>query len=322
MSYLYDRITGVCQHFGEPKTCNPSGTEVCEKQNSGACTCSTDTTTTSTGDPHLTFAHGGRADFKGNHLAWYNMLSARNTSLNVLFVHDDFRNPFKLVHGSAMKSAAWVMRTNVTGRNVTVEYNASSVTSSRALVRVSDSKVGIWVGHGGKPFVMENVRVEMREKKQLGMGKNGAWHGVALVVSSGLWRASVWNKPFPNAAANPGKALLNIHVEPLYDADTDPVAPHGLIGQSYDGDKQAVNGAVDDYTADEVTTHAMAEGAIEGTASDYKMVRKFDIDYKFNRFDKLAAKPRDVSQLSGIKTKGKAGEAVSMSAGAGADVED
>jgi len=250
------------------------------------------------------------------------MLSARNASLNVLFVHDDFRNPYKLVHGSAMKAAAWVLRTNITGRTVMIEYNASSAMPNRALVRVSDSNVGVWVGHGSKSFRLENVRVEMREKKQLGMGKNGAWHGVALIVSSGQWRTNVWCKPFPNAAANPGKALLNFHIEPLYDADSDPVAPHGLIGQSYDGDGQGIDGAVDDYTPDEVTTQAMAEGAIEGVATDYKVGSKFAIDFRFSRFDKLSAKPRDVSMLSGSKSAHKDGEPVSTSAGAGADLED
>jgi hypothetical protein len=330
-AYKFDPVTHVCQHFSSAAaaTCATSaGADICgKKSNDAQCTCTVNsleesTTTTSTGDPHLTFAHGARADFRGENQAWYNMLSARNVSFNVRFVHDDFLNPYKLIHGSAMKSAAWKLRTNVTGRIVTVEYNASSAVPNRALVRVSGSKVGVWVAHGGKPFSVENVRVELHEKKLSGIGK-GVWHGVALIVSTGLWRTSVWNKPFPNAAANPGKALLNIHIEPLYDADHDKVAPHGLIGQSYDGDGQGVNGAVDDYTAsDVVTTKAMAEGAIEGKASEYKMAGKFDIDFLYTRFDKLLAKPRDVSKLTGSRSKLTSGKTVSMSAGAGADVED
>jgi len=250
------------------------------------------------------------------------MLSAKNTSLNVLFVHDDFRNPYKLVHGSAMKAAVWTMRTNETGRIVTVEYNASLALPNRAYVRVSDSKASMWLGHTTKPFQLENIRVEMREKKQTGMGKRGAWHGMALIVSSGLWRTNVWAKPFPNAPDNPGKALLNIHIEPLYDADSDPVAPHGLIGQSYDGDGQAVNGKIDDYSEAEVTTEAMAEGAIEGRAEEYKMLNKYDTAFKYSRFDATSAKHRDVTKLLGEKPVRKAGEPISMSAGAAADVED
>jgi len=320
MSYKYDPDTHVCQHFSTAVTCATTEESTCTKKPDPACTCTTDTTTTtSTGDPHLTFAHGGRADFKGDSHAWYNMLSARNTTFNMLFIHDDFHNPYKLVHGSAMKGAAWVVRTNVTGRIVTIEYNASASAPTRAMVRVSGSDVGVWVSHSGKPFTVENVRVEMREKKLAGIGKNGAWHGVALIVSTGQWRMSVWNKPFPNAAANPGKALLNMHIEALYDADHDVVAPHGLIGQSYDGDGEGVSGALDDYQADEVTTKAMAEGAIEGKAENYKMAGKFAVEFRFARFDKLAAKPRDVSALSGSKTKQ---DSVSMSAGAGGDGEE
>merc|ERR1711988_1081734 len=96
-------------------------------------------------------------------------------------------------------------------------------------------------------------------------------HGLALIVSTGRWDVQAWSKPFPNRVADAGRALLNVKIEATYDADHDLVAPHGLIGQSYDGDDVAVDGAVDSYHGKEVTTKAMGEGAIEGTASDYIM---------------------------------------------------
>merc|ERR1719331_2300216 len=123
-------------------------------------------------DPHLTFAHGGRADFKGKDKTWYSMLSARNVSFNAYFVHDDFKNPNKVVHGSAMKAVSWVLRTNTTGRIVTVEYNATAGTRTRALIKISDRPVGAWVFHGSVPFKLENIKVEMRERKLAGAGKN------------------------------------------------------------------------------------------------------------------------------------------------------
>merc|ERR1711988_1400047 len=93
----------------------------------------------------------------------------------------------------------------------------------------------------------------------------------------------------------------------MYDVDHDAVAPHGLIGQSYDGDGMAVDGATDDYfNKTEVTTKAMAEGAIEGSAPDYKMSSMYATDYKYSRFDATTAKPRDVSKLAGAE-KFKAG---------------
>ena len=49
------------------------------------------------------------------------------------------------------------------------------------------------------------------------------------------------------------------------------VAPHGLIGQTFDGDGVAVDGALDDYSANVVYTKALGEGAIEGQAADYEL---------------------------------------------------
>jgi len=275
----------------------------------------TTTTCTACSDPHLAFAHGGRADFKGKHKTWYSMLSARNVTFNALFMHDDFKNMFKVVHGSAMKAATWVLRTNATGRIVTIEYNATTTSGMRALVRVDGSAAATWVHHKAPAFQLENVRVEMRAKRLSGAGKK-PWHGTALLVNTGLWSIGVWSKPYPNAAANPGKALLNIQIDPLYDADHDPVAPHGLIGQSWDGDGMATNGLLDDYSAQEVTTQAMAEGAIEGAAEDYAMNHKFGTDFKYTRFDAKSAKHRDTSKLSAPKRVAGA----STSAGAAEDV--
>jgi len=269
-------------------------------------------------DPHLTFAHGGRADFKGKDKTWYPMLSARNMTFNAYFVHDDFKNLYKVVHGSAMKSTTWVMRTNATGRVVTVEYNSTAGARSRALVRVSDTLADEWIYHGSKPFKLENIRVEMRERKLTGVGKGG-WHGTALIVSDGRWLTTVWNKPYPNAAANPGKSLLNIHLEALYDADKDRVAPHGLIGQSYDGDGLATDGRKDDYSANEVTTTAMAEGAIEGDASDYELRHRFATRFKYSRYDAEVAKHRNVDL---IRAQGANHAAPHRSGGATADIED
>ena len=81
--------------------------------------------------------------------------------------------------------------------------------------------------------------------------------------------------------------------------------PHGIIGQSWDGDNIAVSGKVDDYKDRvEVTTTAMAEGAIEGSANNYAQSNAFDVDFKYSRFAKVSGDicaPRDVSKLNGLK---------------------
>ena len=77
--------------------------------------------------------------------------------------------------------------------------------------------------------------------------------------------------PFPFTGLNPGQTLLDVEVRALYDADHDVVAPHGLFGQSFDGDEIAVSGRLDVRNATNSTTEAQAEGAIEGSWRDYML---------------------------------------------------
>jgi len=265
-------------------------------------------------DPHLFFAHGGRADLRGEHNTWYNMLSAKNTSVNIFFEHSDFHNPYKLIHGSKMSMLAMTVRTSITGQMVQISFNATAGGVQRALVRTAAGNR--WVTHGSNRLTIENVQLIMREKK---MGNIG--HGMALTVSTGRWEVQAWSKRYPNPAANPGKALLNIKIDARYDADHDVVAPHGIIGQSFDGDGVGIDGAIDDYTGKEITTKAMAEGAIEGTAADYKMASPFETAYVYSRFDAISAKPRDVTKLTGRK-KSVSNKEGFGSAGATPDVDD
>ena len=71
--------------------------------------------------------------------------------------------------------------------------------------------------------------------------------------------------------------------------------PHGILGQSFDGEwrpgrvgSYPRSGRVDAYpprdVAAEFTTRAMAEGAIDGVASDYALPRCFATRYMYASF--------------------------------------
>jgi len=122
-----------------------------------------------------------------------------------------------------------------------------------------------------------------------------------LRVKTDKWEMAATRSQFPFAHLNRGKVLLDVEIAALYDADSDTVAPHGIFGQAYDGDKIAVDGALDTERDSVTTTKAQAEGAIEGTWKDYKMASKFATRFKYARFDAASAKPRDVSKLTGHK---------------------
>jgi len=200
-------------------------------------------------------------------------------------------------------------------RIITVEFNASSKLPNPAVVRESGKPEAHSVYDGSGTWHADNVQVSVHG------------HGRTVVVSDGRWKFSVSSKEFPNADENPGKFLLHVKVDTLYDADSDVVAPHGLIGQSYDGDNMGVDGAQDDYRkgGEEMTTSAMAEGAIEGVATDYKVASGFATSFRYSRFDAEKAGPRDLSKLSGKRVplvKGtSAGAGIAPSLEQGADDE-
>lgn len=252
-------------------------------------------------DPHLVFAHGGHADFKGEDGAVYSFVSATNMSFNARFAYADFNLPRKVVHGSYISAVYWTIRTwcptcaswgpKRRPRILHVQFNASALQPNPASVYEVGKLETHHVYDAAGTWKADNVAVSIHG------------HGRTVVVSDGRWRFSVSSKEFPNAAANPGKFLLHVKVETLYDADHDVVAPHGLIGQSYDGDEVGVDGAQDDYrnAGEEMTTSAQAEGAIEGSAADYKLASGFATDFKFARFDAVKAPRRNISALIGRK---------------------
>ena len=98
------------------------------------------------------------------------------------------------------------------------------------------------------------------------------------------------------------------------------IAPHGIIGQSFDGSKVAVSGRTDTYIegVGEVNTTAQAEGAIEGSYKDYIIADgPFSTAFKFSRYDAhTPIAPRNVSRLSGIKAP-----AISSAGGAAGSTE-
>jgi len=261
-------------------------------------------TTTISRDPHLVLAHGGRADFKGEDGKVYNLLSARNLSFNALFKYDDFNLPHRLVHGSYMQSVFVTARTSCdspvackswSGRSrlLHIEFNSTKGLHKThfALVR-EQGRPSVQIDSKGMRF--DNVFVQLREHQK----------ATSLYVNTGKWKLSAVSKNFPNPDENPGKMLLHVGVEALYDADSDPVAPHGLIGQSYDGDGVAIDGKQDDYrnSGDVMSTEAQAEGAIEGAGADYIMSSEpFATDFKYSRFNAVKADHRDVSLLKGSK---------------------
>jgi hypothetical protein len=237
-------------------------------------------------DPHMHLPHGGRADFRGQDNTVFNLLSAKDVTFNVLFEKGDFAWATRLVHGTKMGAGYWVIKTS-SGKTLNIEYTAEKLNPT-AIVH-EDEHRDVQVRAGTPALVVDDVIVSM-------VGKT-------LSVRNSKWLFTATTSPYPfgKLETNKNKVLLDVAVQPLYDPDTDAVAPHGILGQAYDQDKIAVDGKLDEEKTGETTTTAQAEGAIEGTWEDYIMADKFSTEFKYSRFGLEKAAPRDVSKLTGTK---------------------
>jgi len=154
-------------------------------------------------------------------------------------------------------------------------------------------------------YNQDNLTVELRKSRM---------YEATLIVADGAWLITCTAHLYPFATDNKMKTRLDMSFQPIGPrANVDSVAPHGLIGQTFDHDQVAIDGAQDDYSGNVVVTKAMGEGAIEGTAADYAVSVQdpYSVDFKFSRFDSTAAPVRDVSKLAGLKHAGSASASAS-----------
>jgi len=78
-------------------------------------------------DPHLAFAHGGRADFRGCDGCLFNFLSARDVSVNARTTNSTFRLGASLVHGTFVTEVQVAALDRPTRTWLNVSYWASEV---------------------------------------------------------------------------------------------------------------------------------------------------------------------------------------------------
>jgi len=173
------------------------------------------------GDPHLKGAHGEEADFKGEHNAVYNALSAKNLSFNIGIEHSNFWTPYsKLnVHGSWVKVAYHTVRTSGTGRQLQILFRAiepqhaviNDICKAPHCTDTRPRNRSLVLGEGAPTFKSENVAVTLRH--------------MTLILSNGQWQTST---QATTGAPHVGIHRLSIEVKPTYAVDYDPIAPHGV----------------------------------------------------------------------------------------------
>ena len=261
----------------------------------------------SQGDPHLALPYGGQADFRGKHGSLWTFLSARNVTLNVRTTEATFRLPGApkwdgnqrhtsniTVHGTFLTEAYVVVRTSQ-NRYLNVSFNATSALSPGTPIN--------WIGWNGV-----RASCSLRKSRDPLWRKPVAPHNhvycdevtvdatlAAIVVLTPEFNLTLIKMPVYDRVSGPTHRLdlqLSLRVRDTALA----VQPHGIIGQGWDGSGKARFGRVDEYPREgTMTTSALAEGAIEGSAADYEVATPYETAFRFSRFD---ARPRSSSPLA------------------------
>jgi len=234
-----------------------------------------------TGDPHVLGAHGDTFDFKGAHGGIYVLLSTRRLTLSARFVHETFLSPYSKVHiqGSWMKDAFWVVRTRA-NRLLRVAFHAAD--PAHYVINNATRSAATVEG---------DVRISLQQR--------------TLTLTTATWTTRATAQ---RGRPHPGKIRMDIMVQPL---SVEAAYPHGILGQTFDGDHTPHHGRQDSYeflddrsrTRDRkgvggvITTHARGEGGVDGYAEEYRVAHPFDTHFRFSRFDvhHVAMEPRALS---------------------------
>ena len=227
-------------------------------------------------DPHLHFAHGGKADFRGRNGVYYNFFSAPNFAVNLrtdqaIFVQHGSKT---IVNGSFFTEAHVVAR--VGGGDSGREWANVSLWG---LPQLGGAVLNGTCG--ATPFALtsrgymdcHDLAIRTTDFSAFLLFRNWSVtigrYKVHRPISGPAHRLDV---SFSGSAAAAERAL-----------------PHGIIGQSF-ASKLPLNGKQDKYPSDgsRFTTSAMGEGALEGTAAMYEVPSSFATDFAFSRFRKAA----------------------------------
>ena len=234
-------------------------------------------------DPHINFAFGGSADLRGHHNALYNFLSAPGFSVNVKSEAGRFKthNGALTVNGSFLTEAHTVARF-ASQRSATASFWASEL---------DDNNFGWQTITGtciGRPFKFGNRGHKTCYDLKIDMAYSSA------TFEFGNWTVIVRGMPSCDGCLVAGpKHRLDVSFSARGDALTRD-KPHGIIGQSYATPGLERHGKKDVYPwAGSYTTSAQAEGAIDGTASDYEVVSAHATKFTFSRFAAAKGSPAE-----------------------------
>jgi hypothetical protein len=241
-------------------------------------------------DPHINFAFGGSADLRGHHNALYNFLSAPGFSVNVKTEAAVFK-----MHGGALT----INGTFLTEAHITTQLSPQKLaTASYWASELDPNNFGWSVVNGtcvGRPF-----RFGLHGHKACFDFKMSMDHSSAT-FELGNWTVKVHGSRSCKGCLVAGpEHRLDIGFTARGDAPARD-KPHGIVGQSYATPGLERHGKKDLYPfSGSYTTSAQAEGAIEGSASDYQVASPYATGFAFSRFNAARGAPASAEPTGGV----------------------
>ena len=227
----------------------------------------------SNGDPHLHFAHGGEADFRGQNDKCYAFFSAPGLAVNVKVEESTFtlRGGKVAVNGSYLTEAHVVASVDKGRREATASFYASELDVHNMGWEVVRGNCAGRTFKFGKNGYKGCFELEMR------MGISSA------IFTLRNWTVNVHGNFVYGWVSGP-KHRIDVSLSARGDAAARSL-PHGLVGQSFSSTAPR-HGKKDLYPiAGSFKTSAQAEGAIEGSVSNYELAGPYSTAFTFSRYD-------------------------------------
>ncbi len=234
--------------------------------------CSSQTLASVKQDPHLSLAHGARADWRGVAGIPFAFLSAPTMHVAVVVQESLFGlHEGRLTVNGTFISDVFVKMHDDASKEVRVSYHADLIDPK--------NNFGLYAANAScnaDPFIVHphthtdcGPRLSVRRKYS------------TIVLENEFWATRITPQPVYNRISG---------LRTRFDVDFEPrrspgVAVHGILGQGFQVGRLARNGSVDTYPdSGYFRTTAMAEGALDGSTADYRLRAPFDHSFKFNMF--------------------------------------
>ena len=242
-------------------------------------------------DPHLAFARGGRADFRGRNGAYYAFLSTPGLQVNVRTEEATFKS----YRDALTIDGSFITEVHVlalVGGEKHKLATASFWTSELNEFTTGPNMINGTCGDRGQFFLGTGGHKKCEELE------------VAIKFSSARFMLPGWtfkvaaNRVWGHISGPVHRLDVSLH------AHGDEAAlhqTHGLVGQSFAW-RSARDGKRDSYPSEgRFRTSAMGEGAIEGDATMYELAGPLATEFPFSRF-REAKKPMLLPLPAGAAT--------------------